>query len=100
MVKDITIDARDLGFDSWACQIEHGLANAATFCVAQVLCHGNCGLRHLGAKCVAAHFSQLFFYYFQKILLTPFLQKIYICNRVSVLIFSNFLITASNKQTS
>ena len=49
---------------------------------------------------VVAHFSQLFFYYFQKIFLKPFLQTFYICNHVSVLIFSSFVITAGNKRTN
>ena len=53
------------------------------------------GARHLGAKCVLAHFQQSF-----STSKKNFLQKFYIFNGVSVLIFCNFLITTSNKRTN
>ena len=51
--------------------------------------------RHLGAKCVLAHFQQSF-----STSKKTFLQKFYIFNGVSALIFCNFLITTSNKRTN
>ena len=57
--------------------------------------------RHLGAKTFGREMRSsalptIIFYFFQK----KFLQKFHIFNGVSVLIFSNFLITKSNKRTN
>ena len=79
-------------YDIWARDIW-----AQTFGREDIWVQRHLGARHLGAKCVLAHFQQSFSTSSKKIFCKNFIFSTVL---VSVLIFSNFLITTSNKRTN
>ena len=97
----MTTGLRHLGADIWAQDIWAQTLGRETFgrrhLGAKTLGRKDIwAQRHLGTKCILAHFQQSFSTSSKK----KFLQKFYMFNGVSVLIFSNFLVTTSNKRTN